>query len=61
MGESTLTAEPEPRTVPPAGLRDVRAVPLGRLAQQGADAGLERVLPGIGTVHIAACTFQSSI
>lgn len=56
----TLTVEPEPTTVP-AVIQDVRDTPLGRLAQQGAGDGLERVVPGIGTLRIAACAFQSSI
>jgi hypothetical protein len=61
MHESTLTVEPESKTALTAGIEDVRAMPLGRLARQDVATWLGRVLPGLGTLRVATCTFQSSI
>ncbi len=60
--ESAMGTSAEAKSVQPAGVEDVRAVPLGRLAQE--DRGTEtlcRVLPGYDGKQVAVAAFQSSI
>ncbi len=52
----------EAKSVLVVGIEDVRAVPLGRLAQEGKGAeSMCRVLPGYDAKRVAVAAFQSSI
>ena len=52
----------EAKSVLPAAIEDVRALPLGQLAQEDKGAeGMHRVLPGYDAKRVAVAAFQSSI
>jgi len=56
------TAAAETKTALSTGILDARAVPLGRLAQEGnGSEGMSRVLPGFDAKRVAVASFQSSV